>query len=95
MAAEGYPGAYEKGSEILMPSKESVDATSVIFHAGTKKAEDVTPEQSMWLSIGGRVLGCTALGDSFAQAQDHAYDLVAQIDWPNGFCRTDIGYKAL
>ena len=47
------------------------------------------------VSTGGRVLGVTALGDSIAEAQTRAYTAVDLIDWPKGFCRRDIGWRAL
>jgi phosphoribosylamine--glycine ligase len=89
MAANGYPGSYEKGSEIrnLGPAGELPDVT--IFHAGTKNDDgDIR-------AIGGRVLGVTALGDSVGEAQTRAYEAVNVIDWPEGFCRSDIGWRAV
>jgi len=89
MAANGYPGSYEKDSEIknLGPAGELPDVT--IFHAGTRNdGGDIK-------AIGGRVLGVTALGDNVAEAQSRAYDAVKVIDWPEGFCRSDIGWRAV
>ncbi|MBL4739583.1 MAG: hypothetical protein JKY12_01225, partial [Sneathiella sp.] len=60
-----------------------------VFHAGTKKAGD------QLLSIGGRVLGITATGNTVSDAQRKAYEAVEQINWPEGFCRTDIGWQAV
>ena len=89
MAANGYPGAYEKGSEIRnLAAAEAVPGVTV-FHAGTR-AED-----GRVLASGGRVLGITALGDSVAEAQRRAYQAVDAIDWPGGFCRRDIGWRAV
>jgi len=89
MAANGYPGSYEKGSEIknLGPAGELPDVT--VFHAGTKV------EDGRVKAIGGRVLGVTAVGESVAVAQRRAYAAVEVIDWPQGFCRTDIGWRAV
>jgi phosphoribosylamine--glycine ligase len=89
MATEGYPGAYEKGSEIknLGPAGELPDVT--VFHAGTKI------EDGRVKAAGGRVLGVTARGTNVAEAQSRAYDAVNVIDWPGGFCRADIGWRAV
>ncbi len=89
MAAEGYPGAYEKGSEIKnLAAASEVDGVTV-FHAGTKENAGRT------VASGGRVLGVTALGDNVADAQSRAYEAVDKIDWPEGFCRRDIGWRAI
>ncbi len=89
MAAKGYPGSYEKGSVI-----RGVDAANgmpgvVVFHAGTKQDSDLLHAN------GGRVLNITATGSDIREAIDRAYDGVDAIDWPNGFCRRDIGWRAL
>jgi phosphoribosylamine--glycine ligase len=89
MAARGYPGDYAKGTEI-----RGVDAAGqvpgvTIFHAGTKA------EGGRLLAAGGRVLGVTATARSIAEAQAAAYRAVDAIDWPEGFCRRDIGWRAL
>ncbi len=89
MAAEGYPGAYRKDTVISgAEAAESDDV--VVFHAGTAKGEDGTLR-----AIGGRVLGVTALGADAAEARSRAYTAVDIIDWPDGFCRRDIGWRAL
>ena len=90
MAAKGYPGAYQKGSEIR--GLEAADALEgvKVFHAGTKRGDN-----GAWLANGGRVLGVTALGSDVAAARDRAYRAVDLIDWPEGFCRRDIGWRAL
>jgi phosphoribosylamine--glycine ligase len=90
MAAEGYPGAYDKGSEIkdLDKAEEIEDVT--IFHAGTKSGSS-----GEVLATGGRVLGVTALGATVAEAQSRAYQAVDAINWPGGFCRRDIGWRAV
>ncbi len=88
MAAEGYPGGYEKGSTI-----RGVDAANdlpgvVVFHAGTKHQDGAL------VANGGRVLNITATGASLREAIDRAYRGVNAIDWPQGFCRRDIGGTA-
>jgi phosphoribosylamine--glycine ligase len=89
MASEGYPGAYDKGSEI-----KGLDAAGrlkdvVVFHAGTAE------EDGKIVAAGGRVLNVTALGKSVKAAQKRAYQAVDLIDWPEGFCRRDIGWRAI
>jgi phosphoribosylamine--glycine ligase len=89
MAADGYPGAYKKGTVIKgLRDSEAVDGVNV-FHAGTR-AED-----GNILANGGRVLGVTALGPNIKEAQAAAYKAVDLIDWPEGFCRSDIGWRAI
>ena len=89
MAAKGYPGAYGKGSEIRgIEAADAIDGVKV-FHAGTK-AED-----GKLLAVGGRVLNVTALAPTIAEAQAKAYRAVDAIDWPGGFCRRDIGFRAV
>ncbi|MDJ0946440.1 MAG: phosphoribosylamine--glycine ligase [Kiloniellales bacterium] len=93
MAAKGYPGPYEKGSEIqgLEGLDEDVsEGDLVVFHAGTKRAED-----GRLLASGGRVLNVTALGKTVAEAQARAYAAIERIDWPGGFCRRDIAWRAV
>ena len=89
MATNGYPAAYAKGSAIdnLGPASEIPDVT--IFHAATRL------DRQRIVADGGRVLGITALGDTIADARARAYEAVAVIDWPDGFWRTDIGWRAL
>lgn len=88
MAANGYPGDYAKGTEIRGLDAAASDGVTV-FHAGTKR------EAERILATGGRVLGVTALGASVAEAQARAYAAVDRIDWPDGFCRRDIGWRAV
>ncbi len=90
MAAKGYPGAYQKGSRIAALDAAAALPGVRIFHAGTKLSAD----QAV-LANGGRVLGVTARGPSLLQAQQRAYAAVDAIDWPEGFCRRDIGWRAL
>ena len=88
MAAEGYPEAYDKGT--VIKDLDKVDAETMVFHAGTARAEDGTIT-----ATGGRVLNITARGKTVAQAQAGAYAGVNAIDWPQGFCRRDIGYREI
>jgi len=89
MAADGYPGKYAKGTHI-----NNLDAANAIkgvdvFHAGTKLKDKKV------VSNGGRVLGVTAIGKTVKEAQEKAYEAVDAIDWPEGFCRRDIGWRAI
>ena len=85
MAAKGYPGAYEKGSVITGIEAAGTMENTIIFHAGTN-----IDDQGNVRAAGGRVLAVTGMGDDAASARDTAYRAVAQIDWPDGFCRSDI-----
>ncbi len=89
MAANGYPGTYEKGSVIKGVADCPEDSFHMVFHAGTGRAE------GQFVATGGRVLAATARGSSLQEARDRAYAMVDQIDWPQGFCRRDIGWRAL
>jgi phosphoribosylamine--glycine ligase len=88
MATKGYPGAYDKGSEIKGLDAAGADPSVQIFHAGTKR------EGRRIVADGGRVLGVTARGDTIAETKALAYAAVDRIDWPQGFCRHDIGFRA-
>ncbi len=89
MAANGYPGTPLKGTEIKgLDAAKKIDSVE-IFHAGTRLDGD------RLLADGGRVLAITAVGATVAEAQAHAYAAIAQIDWPDGFCRKDIGWRAI
>jgi phosphoribosylamine--glycine ligase len=88
MAAKGYPGVYDKGSEIKGLDAAGADPKVQIFHAGTKR------DGKRILADGGRVLGVTARGDTIAEAKTLAYAAIDQIDWRQGFCRHDIGARA-
>jgi len=90
MAANGYPGAYKKNTVIKGAARASTVENAYVFHAGTALSD-----KGELIATGGRVLGVTALGASIAQAQAQAYDAVDKIDWPEGFCRRDIGWRAL
>jgi phosphoribosylamine--glycine ligase len=90
LAAKGYPGSYEKGSVIEgVKTAGALDGVTV-FHAGT----DVTADGKL-VAKGGRVLNVTASGATLREAVDRAYAGVDAIDWPGGFCRRDIGWRAL
>ncbi|MAI61697.1 MAG: phosphoribosylamine--glycine ligase [Micavibrio sp. TMED27] len=90
MAANGYPGSYEKNTVINgLGNAAQTDGVN-IFHAGTAKAEN-----GDILSVGGRVLGITAKGHSVQQAQERAYAAIDKIEWNEGFCRRDIGWRAI
>ena len=89
MAAKCYPGGYAKGTEIKGLDAAASDPDVQIFHAGTKR------DDSRILADGGRVLGVTAKGRDIRQAQAKAYAAVDRIDWPGGFCRRDIGWRAV
>ena len=90
MAAKGYPGRYEKGTAIAGLEAAGALDDVTLFHAGTARGE-----AGAWLANGGRVLGVTALGADVAEAQGRAYRAVDLIDWPEGFCRRDIGWRAV
>ncbi len=89
MAAKGYPGGYEKGTEIRGLEKADAAEGIVVFHAGTRADGDRI------LANGGRVLGVTARAATVAEARKRAYEAVDCIDWPGGFCRRDIGWRAV
>ncbi len=88
MATKGYPGPYQKGS-VIGGKLDDKDHDVKIFHAGTISRGDKIA------AIGGRVLNVCARGDSVKQAQQRAYRAVKQIDWPQGFYRTDIGWREI
>lgn len=90
MAAEGYPGTPRKGTEIRGLEEAAQVPGVQIFHAGT--AHD---EAGRLVANGGRVLGIGATGATLAEARAAAYAAVAKVDWPEGFCRSDIGWRAL
>lgn len=89
MAAKGYPGDYVKNTEIKNLDKAAQIPGVKIFHAGTQKKDGKI------ISTGGRVLGVTALGATLKEAQANAYKAVDATLWPEGFCRRDIGWRAL
>ncbi len=89
MAAHGYPGAYNKGSEIKNLSAVETMEDIVPFHAGTKI------ENGRLIANGGRVLNMTATGNTIKEALSKTYAAVEIVDWPDGFYRRDIGWRAI
>jgi phosphoribosylamine---glycine ligase len=89
MAANGYPGSYRRGSVIEGLDEAAAVEGVEIFHAGTKA------DGGKILANGGRVLNVCALGANVRQAQARAYEAVSRIHWPDGFCRYDIGWRAV
>jgi phosphoribosylamine--glycine ligase len=89
LAADGYPGAYKKGSRIEGVDRANALPGVVVFHAGTEEKNGVL------VANGGRVLNVTATGAGICEAVTRAYHGVAAIDWPQGFFRRDIGWRAL
>ena len=89
MATKGYPGDYSKGSEIRGLDAASAVEGVQIFHAGTARKD------GKLIANGGRVLNVTAVAPTVAEAQSRAYRAVDLIDWPEGFCRRDIGWRAI
>ncbi|MEC7538305.1 MAG: phosphoribosylamine--glycine ligase [Pseudomonadota bacterium] len=91
MTSEGYPGDYEKGTEIKgIDTAMAADENVMVFHAGTRR-----DETGKLLATGGRVLNVTARGATVKDAQTRAYAAIDRIDWPKGFCRRDIGWRAV
>jgi phosphoribosylamine--glycine ligase len=89
LAARGYPGAYAKGSVIRGLERAQAVPGVQVFHAGTARRAD-----GALVASGGRVLGVTATGATLREARDAAYRAVDAIEWPEGFCRRDIGARA-
>jgi phosphoribosylamine--glycine ligase len=89
MATRGYPGDYAKGSEIRGLDAASAAEGVQVFHAGTARKD------GKLVANGGRVLNVTAVAPTIAEAQRRAYRAVDLIDWPEGFCRRDIGWRAI
>jgi phosphoribosylamine--glycine ligase len=93
MAAKGYPGTPQKGTVIDgIAEATKIDGVTV-FHAGTKA--ETRNGKAVIVSNGGRVLGVAGVGKTVAEAQKRAYAGVNAIRWPGGFCRRDIGWRAL
>ena len=90
MATKGYPGDYAKGSVIDGLDEAATVEGVEIFHAGTAIGAD-----GRVIASGGRVLGVSAIGRTVAEAQARAYAAVDKIRWPEGFCRRDIGWRAV
>jgi phosphoribosylamine--glycine ligase len=89
MAADGYPGSYEKGAQIRGLAAAGAVEGVTIFHAGTKAGD------GRILANGGRVLNVSATGSDLGQARERAYAAIDLIDWPEGFWRKDIAWRAL
>ncbi|MBI1651118.1 phosphoribosylamine--glycine ligase [Hyphomicrobium sulfonivorans] len=89
LAANGYPASPDTGTEINGVEKAAAIDGVEIFHAGTRRDGD------RLLATGGRVLNVTAIGKTVAEAQARAYQAATAIDWPGGFYRNDIGWRAV
>jgi phosphoribosylamine--glycine ligase len=90
MAAKGYPASFQKGTVIGGVEALPATADTVVFHAGTARDEN-----GNLTAIGGRVLVASSKAATLRQAQQNAYKTVDAIQWDNGFCRRDIGWRAL
>lgn len=88
MAAKGYPGVYDKGTKIDGLEKLD-DPDLLVFHAGTRKHD------THWQAQGGRVLNITGIGKTLQDARDKAYGALDKVNWPEGYYRSDIGWRAL
>ena len=89
MATRGYPGSYKKGSIIRGVPDAEMLKNVIVFHAGTRSTK------SGLEATGGRVLNVTASGDSVTSAAERVYKAIDKIDWPDGFYRSDIGWRAI
>jgi len=89
LAAKGYPGAYDKDTPIAGLDDLPEDSFQMMFHAGTSRAK------GQFAAAGGRVLNATARGATLQEARDRAYAMADAVDWPDGFYRRDIGWRAL
>ena len=89
LAAEGYP-EHPKAGSVIRGAEADFGPDVVVFHAGTARRGD-----GALVAAGGRVLNVCALGDTVREARERAYAAIARIDWPEGFHRTDIGWRAL
>ena len=89
MASNGYPGSYETGTEIVGLANLPSDSNFMCFHAGTEE------KNGKILANGGRVLNITTRAETLVKAQKNAYEMIETIDWPEGFYRKDIGWRAL
>ena len=88
LASKGYPGSYDKNT-VIHGIKDAEESGALVFHAGTVMKDNEV------LAIGGRVLNVTAIAASVTEAKTKAYQAVDAIDWENGFCRQDIGWRAV
>jgi phosphoribosylamine--glycine ligase len=89
MCAKGYPGDVVKGTDIRGLDRAAALEGVEIFHAGT------SAKDGRIMANGGRVLNVTARGATVREARERAYAAVDRIDWPEGFCRRDIAWRAL
>jgi phosphoribosylamine--glycine ligase len=89
MASKGYPGPYKKGGVINGLDRMPEDSRHMVFHAGT------VLQDGLVTANGGRVLAFTARGNTLEEAHHRAYAMIDLLDWPDGFCRSDIGWRAL
>jgi phosphoribosylamine--glycine ligase len=89
MAAQGYPDSPVEGS-IIRGAEQDFGPNVQVFHAGTRRQED-----GQLVAAGGRVLNVCARGKDIAEARERAYAAIKKIDWPGGFYRTDIAWRAL
>jgi len=89
LAAKGYPDSPLEGS-IIRGADQDFGPNVQVFHAGTRRRDD-----GQLVAAGGRVLNICAAGDDIVQARERAYAAIRKIDWPGGFCRTDIGWRAV
>ncbi len=89
MAANGYPGSYEKGSVISGLDDLPFDSWHMVFHAGTAE------QGGAIVANGGRVLNVTARGNDLGEARTRAYAMIEKINWPDGYYRRDIGWRAM
>jgi phosphoribosylamine--glycine ligase len=90
MAAEGYPGSPRRGTRITGLERAAAVRDVTVFHAGTAR-----DGSGAVVANGGRVLALGATGPTLQAARDAAYAGVEAVDWPGGFCRRDIGWRAL
>jgi phosphoribosylamine--glycine ligase len=88
VSSDGYPGSFSKG-QVIGGLDEVEAAGATVFHAGTSEKDGVI------VNSGGRVLGITALGTTVSEAQATVYGALEKLDWPGGFYRRDIGYRAI
>jgi phosphoribosylamine--glycine ligase len=90
LASKGYPGKSTEAGSVILGAEGDLGEGVVVFHAGTSRREDAA-----LIAAGGRVLNVCATGPTLHIARDRAYAAIARIDWPGGFHRTDIGWRAL
>jgi len=90
LAPKGYPGKSPQAGSVIRGAEGDLGEGVVVFHAGTSRRED-----GALIAGGGRVLNVCATGPTLQIARDRAYAAIDRIDWPGGFYRTDIGWRAL